>query len=720
MANRVIEVRKYGQSIWYDNIRRSLITSGDLTRMVNEEGLLGVTSNPAIFTAAITGSPDYDQPLKALVKQGVGKAEDIYEKMAIEDIQAACDVLAATYRRTNRIDGYVSFEVSPYLANDTAGTIKDAKRLHGLIARENVLIKIPATDAGYAAIQATITEGISVNVTLLFSVEQYVKVAEAYLAGLEAYAAKGGDISKVASVASFFISRIDTLLDDKIAFGGSPMLNTEKDPDKREKLKKLVGKVAIANAKIAYAKYKEICASDRWKALKAKGAMPQRLLWASTSTKNPKYPKTIYVDELIGAETVNTVPAETYIAFRDTGNVRPSVTENWDENISNARETMQLLADVGINFKEVASTLLKDAVSELTDHFDRLMTALRTDVLDKFGDRGVKGVEQHCVEKPVGAESEPRASGGVRRKGLIAFLAGRSDRLTDEGVGRELDSPDSPASIMLETIRVLAGKAFRQEMEDISETDPRVTEEPKQPLNDLGGDVRPRREDRAQSWPSQPSSSGGVSTTVGEGLLMRAFPRMVAFASQCLGDEQAAEDVVQAAIVRVLYQRDKLSPDTVELFVWHVLRWAIGDELRRRGTQPAQIPEQMTGLVAPDSPAEYEGDDGELLTTQRAIESQCREILCGAVGTMTDRERAALSAWLEADRDNTLALTLLRDSDPKVTADAFAMRIHHARKRLRLVRQQVERFLAEFPGLNVWSLLIEVIRDAHSRPEGGH
>jgi len=376
MANQVIEVQKFGQSIWYDNIRRGLITSGELAKMVNEEGLLGVTSNPAIFTAAITGSPDYDQPLKALVKQGVGKAEDIYEKMAIEDIQAACDVLYPVYVRTKRIDGYVSFEVSPYLANDTAGTIKDAKRLHGLIARENVLIKIPATEAGYAAIQQTISEGISVNVTLLFSVEQYAKVAEAYIAGLEAYAKKGGDISKVASVASFFISRIDSLIDDKIAFGGNPMLNSEKDPDKREKLKKLVGKVAIANAKIAYAKYREICASDRWKALKAKGAMPQRLLWASTSTKNPKYPKCIYVDELIGAETVNTVPTDTYIAFRDTGHVRPSITENWDENIANARETMQNLADVGISFKDVAGTLLKDAVSKFADPFDKLMATM--------------------------------------------------------------------------------------------------------------------------------------------------------------------------------------------------------------------------------------------------------------------------------------------------------------------------------------------------------
>lgn len=376
MSNRVIEVQKFGQSIWYDNIRRGLITSGELARMVNEEGLLGVTSNPAIFTAAITGSPDYDQPLKALVSQGVGKAEDLYERMAIEDIQMACDVLYPVYKRTNRVDGYVSFEVSPYLANDTDGTIKDARRLHKAVARENVLIKIPATDAGYAAIQSAITDGISVNVTLLFSVEAYDKVAECYLKGLEARVAKGEDISKIASVASFFISRIDSLIDDRIAFGGNPMLNTEKDAEKREKLKKLVGKVAIANAKIAYAHYREIYGSDRWKALKAKGAMPQRLLWASTSAKNPKYSKTLYVDELIGAETVNTVPTETYTEFRDKGNVRPSLSENWDENIAGARETMARLEEVGIRFQDVTATLLKDAVSKFADPFDKLMATM--------------------------------------------------------------------------------------------------------------------------------------------------------------------------------------------------------------------------------------------------------------------------------------------------------------------------------------------------------
>jgi transaldolase/glucose-6-phosphate isomerase len=375
MANPLVEVQKFGQSIWYDNIRRGLITSGELQSMVDRDGLLGVTSNPAIFTAAITGSPDYDQPLKALVAKRVGTAVELYETLAIEDIQLAADVLYPVYLRTNRIDGYVSFEVSPYLANDTEGTIKEARRLHGALNRENVLIKVPATPAGIPAIQTLISEGISINVTLLFSVDAYRDVARSYMAGLERYAATGGDLSKVASVASFFISRIDSLVDEKIT-GPGQLLDTTKDSLTREKLKKLVGKVAIANAKIAYEAYKELIGTDAWKSLASKGAMPQRLLWASTSTKNPKYPKTLYVDELIGPETVNTVPAETFAAFRESGKVRPSLTENWAENVEQARETMAMLADVGISMKQVTDTLLADAVKKFSDPFDKLLASV--------------------------------------------------------------------------------------------------------------------------------------------------------------------------------------------------------------------------------------------------------------------------------------------------------------------------------------------------------
>jgi transaldolase/glucose-6-phosphate isomerase len=381
MANPLLEVQKFGQSIWYDNIRRGLITSGELQTMVERDGVLGVTSNPAIFTAAILGSTDYDQALKALVAQKqVGTAVEIYEKLAIEDIQLTADILYPVYLRTNRVDGYVSFEVSPYLANDTAGTITEARRLRAALGRDNVLIKVPATPAGIPAIQTLIGEGISINVTLLFSVEAYERVAEAYMTGLENYLAKGGDLSRVASVASFFISRIDSLVDDKIA-GPGQLLDTTQDAARRDKLKSLVGKIAIANAKIAYARYKELYAGDRWQKLvetapPGKKPMPQRLLWASTSTKNPKYPKTIYVDELIGPETVNTVPAETLNAYRELGRPRPSLTQDWAENLEQARQTMATLAEVGISMKEVTGTLLADAVKKFSDPFDKLLASV--------------------------------------------------------------------------------------------------------------------------------------------------------------------------------------------------------------------------------------------------------------------------------------------------------------------------------------------------------
>jgi transaldolase/glucose-6-phosphate isomerase len=372
MANPLIEVQKYGQSIWYDNIRRGLITSGQLQQMVESDGLLGVTSNPAIFEKALNGSTDYDPATQQLVKQGVGTAIEIYERLAGEDIQTAADVLYPVYVRTGGRDGYVSFEVSPYLAHDTKATIEEARRLHATLGRQNVLIKVPATPEGIPAIQQLISGGISINVTLLFAVEAYEAVAKAYMAGLQQRADRGEDVGKIASVASFFVSRIDTLVDSKL----EKDLNATQDPARRAKLKSLVGKVAIANAKIAYARYQEIYACEAWKKLAAKGARTQRLLWASTGTKNPKYSKTIYVEELIGPDTVNTVPDETFTEFRKNGRVRPSLTENWAENIEQARETMQSLAEVGISMKEVTETLLADAVQKFADPFDKLLGAV--------------------------------------------------------------------------------------------------------------------------------------------------------------------------------------------------------------------------------------------------------------------------------------------------------------------------------------------------------
>ncbi len=372
MGNPLIDVQKFGQSIWYDNIRRGLITSGELQDMVDHDGLLGVTSNPSIFEKALSGSTDYDPAMKTLVNQGVGTAQDIFERLAIQDIQLAADVLYPVYTRTGGRDGYVSYEVSPYLAHDMIGTIEEARRLRKAIGRDNVMIKVPATPEGVPAVKQLISEGINVNVTLLFAVESYQAVAQAYVEGLEELANCGRDINKVSSVASFFVSRIDSLIDQKL----SDALDNTQDRQKRQWLKSLVGKIAIANAKVAYAHYQELIKSDRWKSLAAKGANTQRLLWASTSTKNPKYVKTLYVDELIGPDTVNTIPTETFNEFRASGKVRSSLTENQPGNLESARKSMKTLEDVGIPMKDATAYLLHDGVNKFSEAFDKLLSAV--------------------------------------------------------------------------------------------------------------------------------------------------------------------------------------------------------------------------------------------------------------------------------------------------------------------------------------------------------
>jgi len=372
MSNPIREVQKFGQSIWYDNIRRGLITSGELQDMVENDGLLGVTSNPAIFEKALAGSTDYDTATGELVSPNVGDAKDMYERLAIEDIRMAADVLKGAYQRTGGRDGFVSMEVSPYLANDTEGTLSEARRLHKAIARDNVMIKVPATPAGLPAIRQLIGEGINVNVTLLFAVETYEAVVRAYLEGLELLDSSGGDLSRVSSVASFFVSRLDSLLDQKL----SEALDATRDPERRVKLKSLVGKVAIANAKVAYAFYRELLAEDRWKSLAAKGARSQRLLWASTGTKNQKYSKTLYVEELIGEDTVNTLPTETYLAFRSEGRVRDALTAHWVENGAQAKEMLRTLAEVGLSMKDATDHLLADGVKKFSDAFDQLLGAV--------------------------------------------------------------------------------------------------------------------------------------------------------------------------------------------------------------------------------------------------------------------------------------------------------------------------------------------------------
>ena len=365
-VNPLKALLEFGQSPWMDYIRRDLLTSGALKKMIQEDGLMGMTSNPTIFEKAITGSKDYADILESPEAKKLD-AKGVYEKIAIRDVQDAADIFKGVYQQSKRRDGYVSLEVSPLLANDTQGTIDEARRLWKSVGRENVMIKVPGTKEGLPAIRQLLEDGININITLLFAQSVYEQVAEAFIAALEARAKKGQDISHIASVASFFVSRIDTLIDGII----DTKLKTETDGGKRALLTGLQGKVAIANAKLTYRKYQEIHNSPRWKALAAKGAQPQRLLWASTSTKNPKYRDIMYVEELIGPETVDTIPPATFDAFRDHGRVRASLTENVDE----AAKVMANLEKSGISMKEVTEKLVVDGVKLFADAFKQLLEA---------------------------------------------------------------------------------------------------------------------------------------------------------------------------------------------------------------------------------------------------------------------------------------------------------------------------------------------------------
>src|SRR5438874_5414255 len=366
-TNPLKALASYGQSVWLDYIRRSLITSGELQRHIDEDGLAGVTSNPAIFEKAIAGSNDYADKLSRLNSSNLD-AKGIYEEIAIGDIQDAADIMKQVYTATKRRDGYVSLEVSPDLANDTTGTLEEARRLSKRVAHQNVMIKVPATLAGGPTSQQLIGEGINVNVTLLFAQRAYENVAEAYITGLEKFAASGGDVSRVASVASFFISRIDSLIDslltEKIKQAGSDQ--------QHQMLESLLGKIAIANAKLTYEKYKQIYSGPRWNALKTKNAQTQRLLWASTSTKNPSYRDVIYVEELIGPDTVDTIPPATFDGFRDHGVPKESL----EANVDGARETMQNLERAGVSMRDATDKLLADGVKIFEEAFDKLLEAI--------------------------------------------------------------------------------------------------------------------------------------------------------------------------------------------------------------------------------------------------------------------------------------------------------------------------------------------------------
>jgi transaldolase/glucose-6-phosphate isomerase len=356
----------FGQSVWLDYIRRSLITSGELKRLVVEDGLRGVTSNPAIFEKAIVGSTDYESVIESRESAGLD-AKGLYEKIAVKDVQDAADILRPVYDESKCHDGYVSLEVSPLLANDTAGTLEEARRLWKTVGRENLMVKVPATPEGIQAVRQLISEGINVNVTLLFSRDVYEQVANAYIEGLTARAASGADVARIASVASFFVSRIDSKLDAQI----TNRLKTATDPILAARLSGLLGKVAIANAKLAYHRFTELYSGEAWAALAKKGAQPQRLLWASTSTKNPGYRDVIYVEELIGPSTVNTIPPATFNAFREHGRLRMSLTED----LENAADTMESVERAGISMKTVTSTLLDEGLRQFVDAFAQLLKA---------------------------------------------------------------------------------------------------------------------------------------------------------------------------------------------------------------------------------------------------------------------------------------------------------------------------------------------------------
>jgi transaldolase/glucose-6-phosphate isomerase len=368
----------FGQSLWLDYIRRSLITSGELKRLIDEDGLRGVTSNPSIFEKVITGSSDYRETLESLADRALD-AKALYEIIAIRDVQEAADALRPVYDDTSKRDGYVSLEVSPLLAYDTAGTLEEARRLWRTANRTNLMIKVPATPPGITAIEELIGEGINVNVTLLFSQDVYERVAHAYIAGLKRLAQNGADLRQTASVASFFVSRIDTAVDA----GLSARLLGTTDAGQQNAIRALNGKVAIANARLAYQRYLEIFSGPRWQALAMRGAQTQRLLWASTGTKNPSYRDVMYVEELVGPETVNTIPVATLDAFRDHGRPRASLLEDVDA----AHDTMKALADVGVSMTEITEQLLTEGVQLFSDAFAKMLTAVATQGREPGADR---------------------------------------------------------------------------------------------------------------------------------------------------------------------------------------------------------------------------------------------------------------------------------------------------------------------------------------------
>ena len=369
-GNHLVEIKQFGQSIWMDNLTRDMIQSGELKGLVENGGICGITTNPAIFEKAMMGNAIYDADIEAGVRAGL-PIQKIYESLVFDDIRKACDIFKPIYDATDGLDGYVSIEVPPTIAHDTEATINEARRYYQEIGKENVMIKIPGTKAGLPAVEQVISEGINVNVTLLFSVDSYIETAWAYIRGLEKRAEQGEDISKISSVASFFLSRIDSNIDKKIDD------KLKKGVDRIEKeveLRAVKGKIAIANAKIAYQEYKKIVQSDRWKALSAKNANVQRLLWASTSTKDPSYSDVMYVDELVGPNTVNTLPPNTIEACADHCDPASRV----ETGVEEAYHLIESLKDpdIDINLDQVMEELLVEAIDKFVQPFQSLMSSL--------------------------------------------------------------------------------------------------------------------------------------------------------------------------------------------------------------------------------------------------------------------------------------------------------------------------------------------------------
>lgn len=367
MTNPLLQLKELGQSVWYDNIDRSQLASGQFQRLLDEDGVSGVTANPTIFEKSVSSGHAYDEQMNELIKAGKSTNE-IYEALVIRDIQTVADKLRPIYDRTEGQDGYVSLEVSPDLAHDTEGTLSEVRRFWQIVNRPNLLIKIPATPEGIPAVRQALTEGINVNITLIFSLNDYKKVADAYIGALESRAASGQDISHMGSVASFFVSRVDTLVDKLL----EDKIKASSDGTEQQKLKALEGKAAIANARIVYQEFKSIFGSARFQALKQQGANVQRPLWASTSTKNPAYRDVLYAEELIGPYTVDTMPLETIENFRDHGKVRLSI----EDNIAQAHAELDALEQIGIHYDQVTQQLQDEGVQKFADSFHKLFEGI--------------------------------------------------------------------------------------------------------------------------------------------------------------------------------------------------------------------------------------------------------------------------------------------------------------------------------------------------------